>query len=230
MQRANSHPESQKKLLHDSIRDIHSPGVDFTSKYFAVNYLQLIARSDPDIITTETIRTLESLLLSKRYARERRGFFLFRLAAETLITIMVHLKGRRSGERAYIALLKALNRTTGHAHRVSAEALGTLPFRIRSPEIQKVRSSPVIKLSWSRFLDELGNPTILAMKYIGRSLIIDTGLDDQIMVLKFARLEESFDSLLAEALWMEAIQHTAGRFPIRFDIPSPFKISKFTQY
>ena len=67
----NNHLLNQKKLLLESIEEIKNPLTDFTSRYFAVGYIQSIAEKDPDIITEDVINVLAILLKNEKFAHER---------------------------------------------------------------------------------------------------------------------------------------------------------------
>ena len=219
----NSHLNNQRKLLDDSIRDIKNPSKDFTSMYFAVGYLQGIAEKDPEIITIEAIVTLQRLLRDRRYEKERRGFFLFRLAADTLKAIIENSNGSPAGAEAQKALMSTLEDTTGYAHRVSAEALGALPLEIESPENIALAQGHIPHLQWSA-LKEITRIEITSVSLVGRSLVAELVSEKNLLVLKFARPEDTPGALLNEALWMDHIRNMTGTLTCRFNIPKPIEI------
>jgi len=220
----NSHLNNQKKLLDDSIRDIKNPSNNFTSIYFAVGYLQGIAEKEPEIITIDAIAILERLLRDRRYETERRGFFLFRLAADTLKAVIEHSNGNPAGAEAQKALMSTLDGTSGYAHRVSAEALGALPLEIECPENIELKQGHIPHLQWSALKDKTGLEITSSMSLVGRSLVAELVSERDLLVLKFARPQDTPSALLGEALWMEHIRNIAGTLTRQFDIPKPIKI------
>jgi hypothetical protein len=220
----NSYLKNQKRLLEDSIRDINNPSTDFISLYFAVGYLQTIAEKDPEIMTIGVIETLGELLQDRRYEKERRGFFLYRLAADTLKALIVRSHHMYLGKEAYKNLIYTLNETSGYAHQVSAEALGALPLDIRSPENKEVIQSHVPCLQWSELFGKTGLKIASSLSFMGRSLVAKLDSECDILVLKFSRLHEIPAALLGEVHWMEHIRDITETMSCRFDIPKPLKI------
>lgn len=213
--------ERQKTVSEDEIKD---KTFDFTTKYFAVYHLQCLAKSHPEIIGPETIYTLEGLLKDPGLSRQRRSFFLFRLAADTLASIIIHSNGKPMADQALSALESVLATTTGHAHRVSAEALGTLPFSIRGPDLEDVNTRTVPRVNWHQLLDEKGFKLSSPAAFIGRSLVAPLGQGNRLLVFKLARVNDSPDSLFKEALWMEHLRAVCYSFSLRFNIPVAIRI------
>ena len=213
--------ERRKTLSENEVKDKAS---DFSTKYFAVYHLQCLAHSHPEIIGPETILTLEGLLQDPEFSRQRQGFFLFRIAADTLASIIVHSNGEHMANQALSSLKGVLATTTGHAHRVSAEALGGLPFSIRGPELKEVTTKHIPCVSWPDILDKRGfrlsSPPILA----GRSLVASLNKGDRLLVFKLASCNGFPKSLFKEALWTKHLRRGNYIFPLRFDIPVAIKI------
>jgi hypothetical protein len=220
----NSHIINQEKLLFESIEEMKDTSSDFTTKYFAVGYLQSIAETDPEIITKDAVDTLASLLQNRKYAQERRGFFLFRLTAETLKSIIIHSNGSSTGERAFTELIKTLSKTSGHAHRAAAEALGSLPHGISNRQSQDPKFDNIPPLEWPALLKKTGFKVPTLINFFGRSLVFRLKSNNGIMVLKFARKHDTPEGLIQEASWMEKIRTLKKSFPFRFNIPKPLKI------
>lgn len=217
----NTSIERQKALSEDEIKDKAS---DFTTKYFAVYQLECLAQNHPEIISPETIVTLESLLENPEFSRQRRGFFLFRLAADTLASIIVHSDGGPMADQALSSLKGVLAKTTGHAHRVSAEALGALPFSIKGPDLEQVTAGNIPGVNWYDLLDENGFQLSATAAFMGRSLVAPLAPGNKLLVFKLARAEDSPAILEREALWMEHLHSASYSFPRRFNIPVPIKI------
>lgn len=213
--------ERQKTL---SVHEIKDKTCDFTTKYFAVYHLQCLAQTHPEIIGRETISTLEGLLKNSGFSRQRQGFFLFRLAADTPTSVIVHSKDKSMADQALSALKNILGTTTGHAHRVSAEALGALPFSIHGPDIKGAIIENVPRANWQQILDEKGLKISSPPAFIGRSLVAPLDQGNRLLVFKLALADDSPDSLFREALWMEHLRAESYPFPLRFNIPVAIKI------
>ncbi|MDY7039090.1 MAG: SidJ-related pseudokinase, partial [Thermodesulfobacteriota bacterium] len=215
--------ESQKTLSENEVKDKAS---DFTTKYFAVYHLQRLSESHPEIIGPETIFTLEGLLKNREFSRQRRGFFLFRIAADALASIIVHSNGDPMADRALFALKNVLAATTGHPHRVSCEALGALPFSIHGPDIKEDNGKDIPRVDWQEILAEKGFKLSSPASFIGRSLVAPLDSGNRLLVFKFARANDSPDSLFREALWMKHVRTVSYSFRLRFDIPDPISMKR----
>jgi hypothetical protein len=77
-----------QRLESDCDKKIRDDATDFISQYYAVCHLQSIARSRPDLIEGEVIRTVCDILTDSRFSGKRQSLFLFRVAAETLSALM----------------------------------------------------------------------------------------------------------------------------------------------
>ncbi|WP_207680334.1 SidJ-related pseudokinase [Desulfonema magnum] len=205
----------------DTINDSTS---DFTSKYFAVSYLYSLSETDPDIIEPETILTLERLIKKSKISHQRRSFFLFRQAAETLSSLIVRSHDRDIAELAFSALKNILNTTGGDSHRVAAESLGSLPFSVHGPELKDIPIKNVPRVSWQKVLDEKGFEIASPPEFIGRSFVAGLARNNGLLVFKFARSDDSPNALVREALWMEHLASGEYSFPPRFNIPAAIKI------
>lgn len=213
--------ERQKTVSKNEIKDRCS---DFTIKYFAVYHLQRLAETHPEIIDPETVFTLEGLLKDPGFSRQRKGFFLFRLAADTLASIIVHSDGEPMPGQALASLKGILAKTTGHAHRVSAEALGALPFSISGPDLEQGTAENIPSVNWHDLLGKNGLELSASAAFMGRSLVAPLNPGNKLLVFKLARAEDSPGILAREALWMEHLHTVSSSFPRRFNIPVPIKI------
>jgi len=213
--------EREKALFQAQIQDKAS---DFTTRYLAVYHLQCLAENHPEIISLESIDALERLLRDPEFAGQRRGFFLCRLAADTLASIIVHSNGQPMADLALSALKNVLGTTTGHSHRVSAEALGALPIAIYGPELKDVMTNRIPCIRWQDMLDKKGLRLSSSPTFMGRSLVARLDQGDRLLVSKFALANDSPNALLREALWIEHLRTGNYTFPFRFNIPVAIKI------
>lgn len=215
--------KNERILSENTVNDSTS---DFTEKYFAVSHLLILSETNPEIIAAETVFTLESLLKVSKFAGQRQGFFLFRQAAETLASVIIHSEENDLADQALSALGNVLSETTGHAHRAAAEALGALPFSIQGPDIKEPRIQHIPHVSWKKVLDEKRLNISCLPAFVGRSLVAQVDNEDKLLVFKLARAEDSPDALLRESLWMEHLCSQIHTFPVRFDIPGAIKIEE----
>jgi hypothetical protein len=214
-------PKKELLLAEEKIQSNFS---DFTAKYFGVYELQWLAENYPQTIRPETVRILETLLKDKTFACQRQSFFLFRLIADTLCTIVTGHLRHRIAEFALASLKQALFFTTGHAHRATAEALGALPLNIRKPKMLSANIEKIPSVSWSQLVDNKGLKIKTLPHFIGRSLVGHCIKNDCLAVFKFARSSDTPEMLEKEILWIEHLQSNNYKFSRRFDIPIPVQI------
>jgi len=200
--------------------EILDPDTDFSTKLYAVYWLRSLGEKDLTLLRPRSIEALEALLKDSRFRDQRRSLFLFREAADTLASIVVH--GRECdglGALALAALTAVLGATGGHAHRVSAEALGALPSPICGPRMEDALPVDVPAWGWRQVLDAAGRSAPAPPRFLGRSLVAPVLPDRRLLVVKLAREADSPQSLLKEALWMEHLGSRRRDFPTRFNIP-----------
>jgi hypothetical protein len=211
----------QVTLLEEEVRDSAS---DFSTKYYAVYQLQCIAQRHPALIGPNTIAVLEALLKHPVFSCQRRGFFLFRLAADTLASIMVCCTASATRDQAFSALKRVLRKSSGHAHRVSAEALSGLPLSVRGPKMKEVPKNGTPPVTWEAMLEEKGFTLLSPATFLGRSLVASLHPGDQLLVLKFALADGSPALLHREALWMDYLR-TGDYLPfLKCNVPAPMRI------
>ncbi len=205
---------------------IDDPASEFMTLYFAVYHLLSLTESNPSVITPTTIKSLENLMQSPKYASQRQGLFLFRHIAQTLSNMISALPESDIAEIAYESLIHVLRSTHGHAHRTAAEAMGALPLNIEPPEMEN--PEPVNGVPRADLNTLLAHSRIRARrspKFFGRTLIIEDSDTDNLMAVKFARSGETPDHLMLEPLWMERMNGFRDWFSTRFDIPEVLKIN-----
>ncbi len=213
-----------KNLLVDSANEINRSEGGFTKKFFAAQYLDSISRQNPELINAETISALMGVLKNENYGRERRGFLLFKQAAEALTAIMIHGPSETFGEEAFAAFKRVLASISGLAHRASTEALGGLPCAVNGPKLSQKYISNVPSLDWKSILGTAGAKISDTPVFKGRNLVIKTDDGKGVAVLKLARTKDSPQGLLKEIQWMEYLRNGAYSFPMRFDIPVPIEV------
>ena len=213
--------ERQKALSEEQIQD---KACDFSERYFAVYHLQCLARTHPAVISAETLCALQGLLKDPGFSHQRRGFFLCRLAADTLASVMVHADTQSLADRAFASLKELLLTTAGHAHRVSAEALGGLPSSIHGPELEKLTALHIPFASWPAILHQKRFRLSAPPVFMGRSLVAPLKDRDQLLVFKLCPDNGFPTSLFKEARWTQKLRQGQYNFPMRFDIPEAIEI------
>ena len=221
----------QKLSNHNLKRDLYlsenaltDSNYDFTAKFMAVHSLQDLVESSPEVIRPGTIALLEKVLTDYEFSHQTQAYFLYKEVANTLCSVII--KSEQLADAALAALKSLLGKTSGHPHRATAEALGSLPFSIRGPSILPAgngRQLPV--MTWQQICDEVGVVVSEPPYFVGRSLVARLAQQDQLLVLKLARSNEALDSLCVESLWMEYLLARSRSFPVRFDIPCAIEIA-----
>ncbi len=216
----NSNVNRLKAISEKEIKDKVS---DYYTKYFAVYHLQSLAQSNPGIIDPETIVTIQHLLKDPQYSAQRQGLFIFRQAAETLANVIIHSHEKYLAEMALSALENVLKTTTGYAHRACTETLGAFPLNITGPDLKDADIKRIPLVSWQEIS---GNHFTHSRRpvFFGRSLAVPLDCGNRLLVLKFARTDDSPQDLLRESLWMEHLHLANYSFPQKFNIPRAMKI------
>ncbi|MDY6792072.1 MAG: SidJ-related pseudokinase [Thermodesulfobacteriota bacterium] len=211
-----------KRLKALSEKEIKDKVSDYYTKYFAVYHLQSLSQSNPDVIDPETIATVHDLLKDPQYSGQRQGLFIFRQAAETLGSIIIHSDTKYLAEMALSAIKNVLKTTTGYAHRACAETLGAFPLNISGPSLRDADIKRIPLVNWQEISNNHstnGMPPV----FFGRSLAIPLDSANRMLVLKFARNKDTPQDLLQESLWMEHLHLANYSFPLKFKIPRAMK-------
>ncbi len=196
---------------------------DFTARYMAVYSLQTLTESNPEIINSDTVALLEKVLIASEFTHRTQAYFMYKEVANTLCSIIIH--SDNLADCALNTLKNLLSTTSGHSHRATAEALGSLPFSIKGPRLPKWDDNQFPSVTWQQLCDEVGLATADSPHFIGRSLVARTEQKHKLLVVKLARSNEPLDSLCYEPLWMEYLLAQSQCFPVRFNIPTAIKIA-----
>jgi hypothetical protein len=208
-------------------RQMADRSADFMTRYYAVCHLQLLVRDHPQTMTPDSLAALEAVLKEGQYAGRHRGFFLFRQCAETLALVITGAAAQqRLAAGARNVLASVLATATGHAHRTAAEALGSLPFRVRGPRLSEAKSLPLPRLAWREVLAEAGIEISASPRYLGRSLVAPLKGGRRLAVFKLARAADTVGDLLREVHWMERLRAREYAFGVRFDIPQVLRVRR----
>ncbi len=213
-----------KRLKALSEKEIKNNVSDFYTKYFAVYHLQSLAQKNPGILDQETIATIQNLLKDPVYADQRQGLFIFRQAAETLGSVIIHSDEKYLAEMALSALKNVLKTTSGYAHRACTETLGAFPLNISGPDLRDADIKHIPLVSWQEISDNNSFANSIRPVFFGRSLAVPLDCGNRLLVLKFARTDDSPQDLLRESLWMEHLHFANYSFPLKFNVPRAMKI------
>ena len=198
---------------------LESPDYDFSAKYLAVCHLHGLARAKPEKIGPKTIAGLESVFYNRSVSAQTQSYFLFKEAAGAICCVLACLPHDACARKAHDTVMGLLKRTRGHAQRAAAEALGGLPFSISGPVPKKDGETEPPVLEWKALLEETHLSCEGIPRFKGRSLVVKTAIDDQLLVIKLAGERDNPESLLQEAAWLHHLKHKGYVFPMRFHIP-----------
>jgi len=211
--------EKQRSLSELALKD---NAYDFTAKYMAVCHLHSLVRTSPEVINAGTIFTLEKVLEDPRISRQTQAYFMYRETANTLCSMITH--SEHLTDQALSSLQNLLGKTSGHAHRAVAEALGALPFSINGPDIHNDSIEPVPGATFREILKQLDLTACNSPAFIGRSLVTAVDQGDRLLVVKLARANESLASFCGEPHWMEHLRAQSRSFTVRFNVPEAIKV------
>ena len=216
------------KLKVDSEREIKDESSDLTTRLYAIHHLNSAIRQNSDLIDTQTVFVLRDIFKDSRLAAKRQSLYFFRIAAETLCTVLVHCRDKELADLAFAALKEIMATTTGYGHRATTEAFACLPITIRGPGILPAVSRKIPKVTWDQLIADTGYEVKAQPAVYGRSIVV--GINDersaveQLLVVKLVPWGDDPADLLTEASWMEHFSDAQYSFPLRFNIPQIFKI------
>ena len=217
----DAYPHTLKDQAEGALVD---PRFDFIAKYHAIADLRRLAKKHPGVLDRQTIFALKQLLQSSNFGRVRQAYFLFREAA-SVMTDMATVPGYNGlGANALACLNGLLLKTNGSAHRGVAEALGSLPVGIIGPQLGNGSGSSRPTISWTHLLSSNGLTKTGTPRYIGRSLVVETSGNDQLLVVKLAKKGDTAAGLQKEIHWMERLNQPDFTAGCRFHIPRPLYV------
>jgi hypothetical protein len=197
---------------------------DFSAKYLASRDLLGTVRQRPETAGVDTIRVLEQAFKDPLITTQKQSYFLLKEIADCLCALMI--PPRKSGivDDAFGVLKRVLRFQTGTPHRAAAEALASLPLRIDGPEGMKEDVHVLPMVPWDDLLKKAGIEEGRRTAFIGRSLITARDKEERLLVVKFARPEDTPRSLAQEPLWMDFLRRWDRPLPTGFLIPQPVRI------
>jgi hypothetical protein len=198
--------------------------LDFAAAYLALRSLHDLIADNPWAACSATIRALTQVLKNPRYASQTQSFFLYREAAETMVSVVVRRTDPPFIAHVLDALKDVLAVTGDSAHRASTEALGSLPLRVRGPNVDDEPVESVPSVSWQDISAKIDIRADIAPEAVGRTLVVPTGTEDKILAVKIACGEEGHRAIAKEVAWMEYLRCADYSIPLRFHVPIPVKI------
>ncbi len=213
--------ERERAVLENALKVRQS---DFAAAYLAVRDLHSLVKARPRVTHSGTVSALEGVLRNLNFSTQSQSFFLYREAAEALVSIIVGTIGQPLAEQALFTLQNLLGATNGHSHRASTEALGSLPLSIRGPSTSEETLGDVPRVRWHDILKGAGIATRGVPTVFGRSLVLPTDIKEILLVVKLAPGEVAARCVYTDAIWMEHLGSDEYSFPVRFNVPTPIKI------
>ena len=211
----------QRDTLEQRIKN--SP-LDFTGTYLVVSDIHGLIKSRPSIGRCKTIALLKGVLTNSSFASQTQAFFLYREAAQSLVSLTVNSTRKPVHALALEALEGLVGTSQGPSQRAAVEALGSLPISVQGPNLghRVIKRAP--RLSWHQLAGHGGITHDRPPSVRGRSLVMKTNHENTILVVKIAREDNAVQSAYEEAKWLEYLCSERVLFPKRFDIPQPLKI------
>lgn len=203
---------------------LENEAYDFSAKYLALRELRAIAQKNPDILGPETLSALRGILKDTDISRQTQSYFLFKEAALTLCSSIAHSREGQRAEEAYSGIMGVLRETTGHAQRATAEALGSLPFTVKGPELRERPAREIPHVKWEDVLNKGGITTPDVPVFMGRSLVVTTPKENRLLVVKLALAKGRLESMFREAAWLEHFSSRSYYFSVKFQVPVIMKV------
>jgi len=198
---------------------------DFSATYMAVSRLEYDLNKNASLASSKTVDALHNVIQKNVHASQRQSYFLYRKAAKTLLFLASACKDRYLAAKSIERLKHIVADCAGPSHRAAAEALGSLPLNISGPSLNEENIKQVSSITWDDFCIKTGLNQRCDVKCIGRSLVF-TQTRDRLLVIKWSRSDSENVALNREAIWMAYLQTVKSEFPLRFDIPTPFRFGK----
>ncbi|MGM0452017.1 MAG: SidJ-related pseudokinase [Thermodesulfobacteriota bacterium] len=212
-----------EKECADAANYLLGGGKDFSATYMTAANLYYIAETQPASFNTQTVYALQSVLTGKAHSAQRQAFFLYKKAADTLSVFISTSRCRDTADLARQSLFDVLCRTTGPAFRAAAEALGSLPLKLRGPAPADEAAAAPVDCRWETILSRAGAPFDQTPDIKGRNLVLPLA-DGRLLVVKTAGRASAVAELAAEIGWMTYLSDKMENGPgadCRFAVPQP---------
>ncbi|MBW2107228.1 MAG: SidJ-related pseudokinase [Deltaproteobacteria bacterium] len=213
---------AEQRILTDRVQNAG----DFAGAYLAVRALHGHIRRHGPACAPDTAIPLENLIRADRFSSETQAVFLYREAAEALVTLVKGGPKKTVGLRALNGLNSLLSATRGHPLRATAEALAALPVAVRGPRVEQSETAPTIlpAVTWAEIIAKAGCRTAAEKpRRIGRSLVRPGPHKDTLLVVKCARHAADIELIHNEIRWMAYLRDHPEGLLVRFDVPEPIR-------
>ncbi|MDH4320627.1 MAG: SidJ-related pseudokinase [Desulfobulbaceae bacterium] len=198
-----------------------SPWFDFIAKFMATRNLHELMREYPALATEQCVAVLADLFVDPRLVAERQGLFLFREAAGALLAVY-RGEGSARSEAAMQVLYGQLRHGSGAGQRAVCEILAGLPLTFSPPSLPPHSTDEVPPLlAWRDLPDAELVDGRGGMAFVGRSLVAPLAGGVGLLVVKFARGDDSVPALADEARWLAWLRGNLGDFAGTFAVPRP---------
>jgi len=198
---------------------------DFSATYMAVSRLEYDLSENASLASSRTVDALDNVIRNRVHESQRQSYFLYRKAAKTLLFLASVCEDRSLAAKSIERLKHIVADCVGPSHRAAAEALGSLPLNITGPSLNEETLQKVSSICWDDFCRKTGLNPRCHMKGIGRSLVFSL-TNDLLLVVKCSRSDSENAALNREASWMAYLQTVKSEFPMRFEMPTPFRFGK----
>ena len=199
--------------------------MDFSATYMAVSMLEHDLGKNASLASSKTVNALYNVIIKRVHSSQRQSYFLYRKAANTLSFLASACEDSGLAAESIERLKHIVADSVGPSHRATAEALGSLPLKIKGPSLKEQGINKVTSIRWDNLCRKTGLNEDFDMKCIGRSLVFPIA-SDLLFVIKLSRSDSESTGLNREALWMEYLQTVKHEFPIKFDIPTPLRFGE----
>jgi len=203
---------------------------DFSAKYLAAKRLNEGIKEDLGSIHPEVIPVIESLYHDPAIRDQTQCYFLYKELSRALCAIGVGGINGGLDQAALSAVFKILAHQSGHAHRATAEALGSLPFGIHGPDLRREEPQETPWLSLHTVLIKSGVEAHGGLQWRGRSMVVPLDqkgaldhAEGRILVLKLNGSGPP-SSLFRECQWMDFLSEETSDRPVSFRVPRVIRI------
>ncbi|UCD32944.1 MAG: SidJ-related pseudokinase [Desulfobacterales bacterium] len=200
--------------------------LDFSANYMAIQQLHALLKDYPQLVRPSSVSALHHVLKDRTHIPQKQSLFLYRAAADALISVVKAAPDNGLGEQSMHTLRQAVDAVSGAPQRAAAEALASLPLTINGPVVCYQTTADIPHVKWEDLLSKNGFSVCRLPTMFGRSLVAKIDKDNRLLVIKVAHDEHSVQLLNKEALWMDLLSSKGPSFPVRFNIPEPIKFKE----
>ena len=203
---------------------LNSRKLDFSANYMAVLNLHALLQDYPRVIESASVSALKRVLEDKAHISQKQALFLYRAAAGALISVVVTSPDDGLRDGSMWVLERMVDSASGCQHRAAAEALGSLPLKIKAPSMCYETAIEMPNVTWEDLFEKNRFTSCRPPVMIGRCLVSEINEDNRLLVVKTTNDEHSVQFLNREATWMDTLNSKALSLPLRFNIPGPIKL------